>query len=340
MVMHVRILTKYIYGKLMTEIINKTKNGRYSVVSFFSGCGGLDLGFLGGFLYKDLVIPKLPFEIVASFDNDEKCVETYKANISELIEIKNLANLSPEDIPASHVLIGGFPCQDFSTCGPRNGLNSNRGRLYKALVEYMRVHRPPIVVGENVPGLANIHSGKVLETIIEDFKDQGYRVAVWTLFGPDYGLPQRRTRIFIISIRDDLPGFPVFPERTHNPENYRTAKWAIEDLESFLDETIPNQSQYFKASKAKKGNGQGDETTIADAPSYTVRANAKSRVQFHYSLGRRLTIRECARLQSFPDNFIFPHSATNNIMQIGNAVPPLLGNVVAQSIANYLEDVI
>lgn len=90
------------------------------------------------------------------------------------------------------------------------------------------------------------------------------------------------------------------------------------------------------ASKAKKGNGQGDESNHKDKPAYTIRANPKSRVQFHYSLGRRLTVRECARIQTFPDNFRFKFSKTVNISQIGNAVPPVLAYQVAKSVANYL----
>jgi len=316
-------------------ILNKNK--KYSVVSFFSGCGGLDLGFLGDFSYKGMDVPPLPFDVIASYDNDPKCIQTYKENISDRIEVKDLSSYDPEDVPPAHVLMGGFPCQDFSTCGPQNGLESNRGQLYQALIEYMRVHRPPIVVGENVPGLANMQGGTLLEIIKDDLRAQNYNVEVWTLFSPDYGIPQRRTRLFIIAVRDDLAGFPIKPTKTHDKTTYRTAKWALEDLEQITDNSVSNQSQYFKASRAKNGNGQGDETTPADAPAYTVRANAKSRIQFHYSLDRRLTIRECARLQSFPDNFEFPHSATTNLMQIGNAVPPLLGNFVAESINHYLE---
>lgn len=202
----------------------------------------------------------------------------------------------------------------------------------------MKTHKPKIVVAENVPGLANMNQGEVLETIKGDLRAVGYKVEVWTLFAPDYGVPQRRTRLFIIAVDESLNGFPKLLPKTHTSDSYRTTRWAIEDLEEIIDETVSNQSQYFKASKAKKGNGQGDETTLADSPSYTIRANAKSRVQFHYSLKRRLTVRECARLQAFPDSFVFCHSATTNIMQIGNAVPPLLGHVVARSIAMYLEN--
>lgn len=308
-----------------------------SVVSFFCGCGGLDLGFTGGFSYKGIDVPKLPFELIAAYDNNEKCIETYHKNISEHAEMVDLSDYNPQITPRADILIGGFPCQDFATCGPRHGLNSTRGRLYQSLIKYMDMHRPMVVVGENVPGLANIMQGEVLETIKEELTNAGYKVEVWTLYAPDYGIPQRRTRLFIIAIRNDLKGFPKIPDKTHLENNYRSTRWAIDDLAKITDESIPNQSQYFKASKAKKGNGQGDEKNPADSPSYTIRANAKSRVQFHYSLERRLTVRECARLQAFPDDFVFPHSATTNIMQIGNAVPPLLGNKIAESIAKYLE---
>ena len=308
-----------------------------SVVSFFCGCGGLDLGFLGGFTYMEKKVPKLPFKLLAAYDYDEKCIQTYVQNISNHAEVKDLSNYIPQDVPAADVLIGGFPCQDFATCGPRHGLKSIRGRLYQSLIQYMQIHRPLVVVGENVPGLANMKQGDVLNTIREDIASVGYKVEVWTLYAPDYGVPQRRTRLFIIAVREDLAGFPDIPKRTHSEGNYRSTRWAIEDLKGIKDDSLPNQSQYFKASRAKKGNGQGDKTTPADLPSYTIRANAKSRVQFHYSLDRRLTVRECARLQTFPDSFAFPHSATSNIMQIGNAVPPILGNRVARAIAKYLE---
>jgi DNA (cytosine-5)-methyltransferase 1 len=319
--------------------VPQTANKITSVVSFFCGCGGLDLGFVGGFNYKGMRIPKLPIDMLAAYDHDEKCIETYKKNISDHAEVRDLSDYSALDVPKADVLIGGFPCQDFATCGPRHGLSSTRGRLYHSLIQYMKVHSPKIVVGENVPGLANMEKGEVLEKIKEDLTRVGYKVEVWTLFAPDYGVPQRRTRLFIVAVRNDIEGFPVEPKKSHCEDNYRTTQWALEDLESVTDESIPNQSQYFKASRAKNGNGQGDEKNSADQPSYTIRANAKSRIQFHYSLERRLTVRECARLQTFPDNFEFPHSATANVMQIGNAVPPMLGNKVARSIMKFLEDI-
>ena len=309
----------------------------HAVVSFFSGCGGLDLGFLGGFDYRGLSFPKLPFEVVAAYDNDPKCIDTYRLNISDHAGVVDLSDYDPVDAPSADVLIGGFPCQDFATCGPRHGLTSRRGRLYQALVRYARHHRPKIVLGENVPGLANLKRGQILKKIASDIEAAGYEVDVWKMVASDYGVPQNRTRLFLVGIRNDLEGFPRMPEPSHEKAR-RSIKWAIQDLEKVTDESTPNQSQYFKASKAKKGNGQGDEVSPPDQPSYTIRANAKSRVHFHYALDRRLTVRECARLQTFPDSFQFPHSATTNVMQIGNAVPPMLGHLVASNIARWLQE--
>ena len=307
----------------------------WDVCSLFAGCGGLDLGFSGGFEYKGIEFQKLGFSIRAAYEIDALAVYTYKKNIGDHIIQRDLTELQPNEAPEHDVLIGGFPCQDFSSCGPKRGLCSPRGQLYRVFLKVMHEHHPKVVVAENVPNLARMQDGEVIRTILDDLTSVGYRFKVWTLYAPDFGIPQKRTRVFLVGVRDDLPGFPTEPQPTYLL-NHRTIDWAISDLEEIVDESVPNQSQYFKASRAKRGNGQGDEVSRAGEPSYTVRANAKSRVQFHYKLARRLTIRECARLQTFPDTFVFPHSATANIMQIGNAVPPMLAHHVAKSVADYL----
>lgn len=311
------------------------KSSIRTVVSMFAGCGGLDLGFLGGFKYLGENLRKLPFSILEAYEYDDKAIETYRQNIDQNILKQDLSEFVPDQMPSADVLIGGFPCQDFSSCGPLLGLQSPRGRLYEALVKYMITHQPAVVVGENVLNLERMRSGEVLKKILADLEATGYTFRVWKMFAPNYGVPQNRTRLFLVGRRNDLSGFPEQPAPKHLAKP-RTIDWAIHDLEQVADETIPNQSQYFVASKAKRGNGQGDETSRRGEPSYCVRANAKSRVQFHYSLPRRLTVRECARLQTFPDTFAFPHSTTTNIMQIGNAVPPLLAHCVATEIHRYL----
>jgi DNA (cytosine-5)-methyltransferase 1 len=309
------------------------------LVSMFSGCGGLDLGFRGDFDFRGERYHNLGFDFLGAYDFDAKAIETYRQNVHYLADVLDLSSYDPATLPAADILVGGFPCQDFSSCGPQRGLGSERGQLYNALAKYMRQHRPKMVVAENVKNLEYMQDGEVLNFIMNEFRGCGYRVEMWRLYAPDYGVPQTRTRIFIVCVRDDIEGFPVKPDALF-ADAHRSISWAIDDLKGVSDETVANQSQYFKAARAKKGNGQGDETSKADKPGYTVRANAKSRIQFHYELDRRLTVRECARLQTFPDNFSFPYSNSQNVKMIGNAVPPMLAHVVATSVAEFLSDAV
>ena len=321
---------------------NKEK-APYSVVSYFCGCGGLDLGFRGGFKYHDEDYPALPFNILEAYDNEPRCIETYNDYFGAgHATVKDLATVKPEDVSKADILIGGFPCQEFSSCGPLGGLESERGRLYRTLIAYMNTHKPKIVVGENVINLERMEKGEVLKTIKKDLAAAGYAVKVWKMFAPNYGIPQRRTRLIIMCVRKDIfdkYGFPEEPEARFK-DRHRSIEWAIGDLVDVTDNSvIPNQGDYFGASKAKKGNGQGDESNKKDMPAYTIRANPKSRVQFHYSLDRRLTVRECARIQTFPDDFSFKFSKTVNISQIENAVPPVMAYLVAQRVKQYLDKI-
>lgn len=321
---------------------NKEK-APYSVVSYFCGCGGLDLGFRGGFKYHDEDYPALPFNILEAYDNEPRCIETYNDYFGAgHATVKDLATVKPEEVSKADILIGGFPCQEFSSCGPLGGLESERGRLYRTLIAYMNTHKPKIVVGENVINLERMEKGEVLKTIKKNLAAAGYVVKVWKMFAPDYGIPQRRTRLIIMCVRKDIfdkYGFPEEPEARFK-DKHRSIEWAIGDLVDVTDNSvIPNQGDYFGASKAKKGNGQGDESNKKDMPAYTIRANPKSRVQFHYSLDRRLTVRECARIQTFPDDFSFKFSKTVNISQIGNAVPPIMAYLVAQRVKQYLDKI-
>ena len=321
---------------------NKEK-APYSVVSYFCGCGGLDLGFRGGFKYHDEDYPALPFNILEAYDNEPRCIDTYNDYFGAgHATVKDLATVKPEEVSKADILIGGFPCQEFSSCGPLGGLESERGRLYRTLIAYMNTHKPKIVVGENVINLERMEKGEVLKTIKKDLAAAGYAVKVWKMFAPDYGIPQRRMRLIIMCVRKDIfdkYGFPEEPEARFK-DRHRSIEWAIGDLVDVTDNSvIPNQGDYFGASKAKKGNGQGDESNKKDMPAYTIRANPKSRVQFHYSLDRRLTVRECARIQTFPDDFSFRFSKTVNISQIGNAVPPIMAYLVAQRVKQYLDKI-
>ncbi|WP_419403187.1 DNA cytosine methyltransferase [Stenotrophomonas rhizophila] len=315
-----------------------SKDQRYTAISFFAGCGGLDLGFLGGFDYRGEVVPRSSIDVIQAYDFNEKAVQTYRANISDDVAVLDLGSAQVKDMPVADILIGGFPCQEFSVCGPRKGLESERGKLYKAMVRYARAHKPKIVVGENVANLLYINGGWDFKVIKKEFSRAGYVCHEWAVNAADYGVPQHRQRVFVVFVRKDLPGAPTCPQPNFIG-SWRSTEWAIGDLLSVTDESVPNQSQYFKAAVASGGHGQGDEITRRDGPSYAIRANAKSRIQFHYELPRRLTVRECARIQTFPDGFAFPFAATESIRQIGNAVPPLLANIVGGAIIDYLNAV-
>lgn len=308
-------------------------SSKFSIISFFSGCGGLDLGFKGGFYYKDQFYEPNPFDIVQAYEFDKLSIETYKKNIGDHVSLEDLSKSNVKTMPKANVLIGGFPCQEFSLCGPRRGIKSERGGLFRIMSKYAKFHKPAIVVAENVANLIGLNSGSELEVIRRSFALAGYRMKIWKVFAPDYGIPQARLRVFLFFTRSD---FPIAPEQPKGlfVGNARSVKWAISDLQK--NNTIANQDQFFKAAVAGKGHGQGDEISPENAPGYTVRANTRSRVQFHYQLNRRLTVRECARLQTFPDDFIFPHTATPNMKQIGNAVPPVLAHIVAKEVASYL----
>ena len=310
----------------------------YTIMSFFSGCGGLDFGFKGGFSVFGKAYGNLPFNILGAYDFLQDAVDCYKLNIDPRIECADLTKIHVGDLPKSDVLIGGFPCQDFSSSGPKTGFDGKRGKLYQVLLNYMRLHQPRLVVGENVIHLARMKNGEFLDAIIRDFEAAGYHFDVWNMYAPDYGIPQSRMRLIFVGVRNDIAGYPAKPRPTHfgHPMSIYDA---LHDLEDVDDESVTNQSQYFVASKATSGGGQGDTVNEADKVALCIRANSRGRIQFHYRLPRRLTVRECARVQSFPDEFVFPFTTQRNLTLIGNAVPPVLAHAVATSVAEFLRAV-
>jgi DNA (cytosine-5)-methyltransferase 1 len=311
-------------------------DGNLKCVSLFSGCGGFDLSFLGGFEYLGKLYKALPIDIICAIDNLPDAVECYNLNIGNHCLEADLTTIPISDLPSGDILLGGFPCQDFSSSGPKTGLNGHRGQLYRVMVDYMKEYQPKVVVAENVAYLARLRDGEYLETILADFEAEGYHFDVWEMYAPDYGLSQSRRRLFLIGVRDDCPGYPIIPRKTHAKEHIPISR-ALGDLENVTDETVTNQSQFFIATKATSGGGQGDHTNKPDKVAYCIRANSRGRIQFHYKLNRRLTVRECARLQSFPDQFVFPFTTQRNLTLIGNAVPPILGYRVAESVLKYLK---
>lgn len=330
------------------------------VVSLFSGAGGLDLGFIGGFNFLGKHYASLPFDIIFANDNYPQAVDTYRYNIGHHIiegDIVHLLKNRPDILPATaDVVIGGFPCQDFSVAGKRQGITVKRGRLYLQMHKVIQKIAPKVFVAENVEGLLNLEKGLILEVIMNDLakithegKTIHYNVSHHLLNAADYGVPQTRRRLFIVGIRQDLESSFTPPKAVVSEENWVTSKEAIDDLWGKEKcSGIPNHKQISRARFYPGKTMQGNVQIRPDRPSITIRAEHHGNIEAHYrtlnnstdnsdmSGWRRLTVRECARIQSFPDSFIFKGAMSHTYRLVGNAVPPVLGWHVARSIKEVL----
>jgi len=302
----------------------------FSVVSLFSGCGGMDLGFLGNFDFLGKHYEKTKFNIIWANEINTTACETYKMNIGNHIiegDINDIMDTLPK---YADVVIGGFPCQDISINGKMLGIKGKRSSLYTAIVEAVKRIQPKVFVAENVGGLLLKQNESSLNKILKDFNGLGYNIHHELYRASEYGVPQTRERVFIVGTRKDVPKF--VPPKLVNTRPI-TAKEAIGDLES-LD--IDKEFSHFW-SLANVSGEQGNRRLIADRPGYTIRAECHGNIQFHYSLPRRISMREAARIQSFPDNFRFPSKLRETERQIGNAVPPVLAWHVAKAVESVID---
>lgn len=330
----------------------------YKVVSLFSGCGGLDLGFKGGFDFLGNHYDKNKFDIIWANDYFVQACDTYAKNISNHIyqgKIEDVLDNKSTTIPSeADVVIGGFPCQDFSVAGKRGGITVKRGKLYLQMKRVIEHIKPKMFIAENVEGLVNMEKGIVLDTIKNDLsrvsdgdEEVKYTVSHHLLHAADYGVPQIRKRVFIVGIREDIQTEFTIPLPTHEG-NWISSTEAIDDLwGKENDPSIFNHSQVSRAKFYPGRKMQGNVQIKADAPSFTIRAEHHGNIEAHYrstnenkpedmSYWRRLTVRECARIQSFPDDFEFMGAGTYTYKQVGNAVPPVLAWHVANSVQNVL----
>lgn len=302
-----------------------------NVVSLFSGCGGMDLGFTGGFEFLGKYYQKLPFNIVWANDVNSAACRTYQKNIGQHIvegDIWKAMDQMPTDVD---IVIGGFPCQDISINGKGAGVDGKRSGLYRAMVEVVSKIRPKVFVAENVKGLLMKHNEKSLKQILSDFRGLGYDVSYHLYNAADYGVPQTRERVFIVGTRPDVKKFSPPAPIDDKPI---TSQEAIGDLESV--ELNPDINHVW--SLANKSSDQGNRKLKADRPGYTIRAECHGNIQFHYSLPRRISMREAARFQSFPDAFIFDAKLRETERQVGNAVPPVLAWHMANAVLDVLTD--
>jgi len=319
-------------------------------VDLFAGAGGLSLGFKwAGF--KTLAAVEIYKEAVMTYAYNFPNVKVINGDIresslkEELCAYVNrrLKEMGKEELD---VLIGGPPCQGFSLAGFRL-VEDPRNNLYREFLDIARRLRPKVLVMENVEGLRSFLGGRVERKIVEDMKNLGYEVSVTTLNSAWYGVPQFRKRVIFIANRLGIKNFypaPVFKE-----EDYKTVKDAIEDLLNEPENKAINHiftrhksEMVERLRKVPQGGNLYPHYTDAwkrpywNKPAPTVKENHGG-VHIHPLLPRVMTPRELARLQSFPDSFIFKGSKKHQLVQIGNAVPPLMAKAIGIVVRRMLE---
>ena len=333
-----------------------------NLISLFSGCGGLDLGF-----------ERAGFDIPVANEFDNTIWDTFKANHpkSHLIE-GDVRQITKEDmIPfidgEIDGIIGGPPCQSWSEAGALKGIDDARGQLFFDYIRILKEFQPKFFLAENVSGmLANRHSAAV-KNILEMFSDAGYNVSLTLVNAKDYGVAEERKRVFYIGFRNDLNIEFDFPHgSTEEDEKKITLRDIIWDLQ---DTAVPSGPKNHHNPKAINNNEyftgafspifmSRNRVKSWDEQAYTVQASGRQ-CQLHpqapkmekigkdkcrfvkgkEDLYRRMTIREIARVQGFPDDFKFYYEDTNNAYKmIGNAVPVNLAYEIAVSIRNVLDE--
>ena len=307
-------------------------------VALFAGCGGLDLGFKNA-----------GFNIIWANDNNKKVQETYRYNHKETeLVIKNLVDIKSEEIPECDVIIGGPPCQSWSLAGAMKGKEDSRGQLFYEYVRVIKDKRPMAFVAENVKGIVSKAHIESFNEIVEMFKESGYTVTYKLVNAKDYGVPQDRERVFIVGIRNDLKVSYEFPESTHGKGNYVTLETAIGDLRDNPGEWMEGSFSPIFMSRNRRRNwdevaftvqASGRQTQIhPDSPE--MEKIEKDKWQFKEESNRkvrRMSVRECARIQTFPDEFKFLGEPINeNYKMIGNAVPVKLAEAVARKLRECL----
>lgn len=313
---------------------------KLKVASMFCGCGGMDLGILGGFEYLGKKYAKLPYEIVYALDNDEYCTKIYNDNFKHKCVVQDIKSLDIASLPDFDVLIGGFPCQSFSISAqnpPRLGYKDERGMLFFEMVKILRERHPRFFIAENVKGLLSANKGKAFPMIIEEFETAGYKVVYKLLNAEEYGVPQRRQRVVIVGFRD---------EDDYNRFTYPTSINNRKTLGDVIDLSADNDDKWFFSQKAvdgmmavrekmNKGRVQNLDEPCNTISSHLAKVslNSTDPVRFVNDRYRRFTPRECARIQSFPDSFVLDSvSEARQYKAIGNAVPPVMMWYIAKQL--------
>ena len=332
------------------KVLKAEEKVNISVIELFAGAGGMALGFENAGL-KHVLLNEI----------DKDCVATLKKNFIDIKIIHdNVANLNFQDYENQvDVIQAGFPCQAFSYAGKSMGFEDTRGTLFFEFARSVKEVRPKIAIGENVRGLLNHDGGKTLKTMINTLEDLGYKVKHKILKAQYFDVPQKRERLLIIAIRDDLDIEHIFPQEKNYIISLRDAlkdcpksegaKYPQKKKE--ILELVPEggywknlpvelQKEYMKKSFYHTGGRTGMARRLAwSEPSLTLTCSPaqKQTERCHPSETRPLNLREYARIQTFPDSWDFQGAMTSKYKQIGNAVPVNLGYHIAKCIIEMLE---
>ena len=318
------------------------------VVSLFSGCGGMDLGFIWA-----------GYKIIWANDIDHDACETYRLNIGTHIVEGDITKINFSSIPDCDVILGGFPCQDFSMIWKRKGIETDRGNLYQYFVKAVKSKQPSFFVAENVKGLLTANKGKAIEQIIKDFRACGYNIYPDVYNFADYGTPQLRERVLIVGIRKDIKFYYQKPKPTHTPSNYVTTGEALNNVEKaaynnihlnirprtrkILElipegcnfQAIPKNSPYYVKGMISHVYRRLDRNKPATT---IIAAGGGGTWGYHYEEPRPLTNRERARLFGYPDNFQFVGKIASVRRQIGNSVCPNAIQIIAEELKKVFDN--
>jgi len=321
----------------MSDITSVTDSGvvdgksKIRIASLFAGCGGLDYGFHKNTRYTHVFVNDFDEEACKSYEKNFKI----KPTCGDIKEVKS--------IPDCDLLIGGFPCQGFSMANPYRDEKDKRNELYLEILRLLRLKRPKYFLLENVKGLLNMggyitnedkknQTGKVMKVILNDLKECGYNVKFKLFDIKEYNVPQKRQRVIIIGVRTDINFTPKWPEPSNK---ILTLKDAIGDLPIEYKTEIQHIGTKHKCAVT---GYLGNRELKWEEPSPTITGRGGGSggpvIHNHPSLKRRLTVRECARIQTFPDSFEFVGSISSMYKQLGNAVPCKFGEFLSTIFEN------
>lgn len=330
----------------------------FKLGELFCGPGGLGLGARLSKVVKNNT--SFSIKHIWATDNDEQACQTYRKNIlvsgSDRVKCADIRTLDYNDLGSIDALTFGFPCNDFSSVGERKGINGKFGPLYTYGVKALEHFKPKWFLAENVGGLRSSNNGFALSTILMELKNAGYKIVSHLYKFEEYNVPQTRHRIIIVGIRNDIDVEYFIPKPTGN--EFITSREAIEvppiDINS-PNHVFTNQSRTVieRLSHIKPGENaftadlpvelrlNVKSVTISqiykrlnpNKPSYTVTGSGGGGTHvYHWRENRALTNRERARLQTFPDSFVFQGSKERVRRQIGMAVPPVVAKIIFRSI--------